>query len=62
MKVELQSACFLGEGKDRKGYGVGSVVEVSQETYELNSSWMKPVDAKIHAVPYNPEAKADKDK
>lgn len=63
MKVKLESACFWGEGKERKGYGVGSVIEVPEETYNLNSSWMKPTDADVKRVAYAPEPeKADKEK
>lgn len=58
MKVKIENACFWGEGKDRKGYGAGSVIDVPEDVQELNKSWMKPTDDKEHRVAYNPEAEA----
>ena len=40
MRVEIQTAC-VWEGKRREA---GSVIEVPAETFELNSSWIKPTD------------------
>lgn len=50
MFVKIDTECFWGEGKDRKRLGVGSVIEVTEETYNLNSSWMKPTDDKPKEV------------
>jgi hypothetical protein len=57
MHVKIEQACFWGEGKDRKGYGAGSVIEVPEDIVERNA-WMKPTDAALKAVAYNPDGKA----
>jgi hypothetical protein len=44
MHVKIETAGMFGEGKDRKRYEAGSVVEVAAEVFELNSSWMKATD------------------
>jgi hypothetical protein len=47
MFVKIETACFWPpEGADRKRREAGSVIDVPADTYELNQSWMKPVDAK----------------
>ena len=51
MKVEIQTAAVLGEGENRKRYEAGSVVEVTPDQFELNSSWMKVTDAELKATP-----------
>lgn len=63
MKVQIETAAFFGEGKERKKHGAGSVVDVSAETYELNKSWMKATDDKEKFVkPPEDEAEAKKEK
>jgi len=36
---------------DRERVGAGSVVEVSEETLELNKSWMQPTDEPLNILP-----------
>lgn len=59
MRVKLEAACFWGEGKDRKKYDAGSVIEVPAEAQELNKSWMKPTDDALKFVkpPAEPDEK-----
>lgn len=51
MRVKISTAAVLGEGDDRKRYEAGSVVEVSADTYELNSDWMTATDADLFEAP-----------
>lgn len=50
MKVKLDTAAVLGEGNDRKRYEAGSVVEVTPDQFEQNSSWMKATDEDLKEV------------
>ena len=54
MKVKIETACFWGEGKDRKRYEAGSVIEVPEEIVDLNP-WMKPTDAALTEAPAEPK-------
>jgi len=51
MKVKISTAAVLGEGDARKRYEAGSVVEVSEDVYSQNSSWMEPTTADLFEAP-----------
>ncbi len=54
MHVRIEQACFWGEGKDRKRYEAGSVIEAPEAVVDQNP-WMKPTDEPLK------EAKAPKE-
>lgn len=56
MRVKIENACFWGEGRDRKRYEAGSVIEVPEDVAE-NNSWMKPTTEELFEAP---APKADK--
>lgn len=58
MKVKIENACEWGEGKDRKRYEAGSVIEVPAEIAELNP-WMKPTDEELKDAPAPKKATTD---
>jgi hypothetical protein len=51
MKVKIGTAVVLGEDNDRKRYEAGSVVEVTAEQFEQNSSWMTATDEPLKEAP-----------
>lgn len=61
MRVKIETPCFWGEGKERKGYGAGSVIEVPEDVVNQNP-WMKPTDDAVKAVKYDPDAEPKPDK
>lgn len=57
MHVRIETAC-VWDGKRREA---GSVIEVTEDVYELNTTWMKPTDAAVKDAPAAKD-KADVDK
>ena len=50
MRVKIEQACMWGEGKDRKRYKAGSVIEVPEDIQERNP-WMQPTTDELTEAP-----------
>ena len=64
-RVKIEQAMYWGKGKDRKGYGAGSIIDdVPDDIVEKNPELMKITDEPAKAKAYNPDAppKSDAEK